>query len=93
MNRPLTLLARQTQTDAELLPPRHQALRKASIREACGGLNSNRYANRSALLPEGMKLLPGQTCFERSREGCSGKKAFLSADCLRLSAVNIFAGL
>jgi len=53
MNRPLSLLARQTQTDAD--------------------------------------LLPGQACFERDREGHPGKKGSLSADCLRVSAVKLFA--
>ena len=49
MNRPPASCARQTRTDAELLPPRPSRLRS---KQACGGKNSNRCANRSALLPE-----------------------------------------
>ena len=94
MNRPLTLLARQTQTDAELLPPRPQRNR---LRISRGGPAEAKTAITARADPffclKGMRLLPGQVFFERNREGRTSKKCFLSADCLRVSVVKIFAGL
>ena len=88
MNRPLTSLARQTQTDAEILPPRPAKKQAARFTgQTCGSKNTIAARIDPLFCLKSMGLLPKQSCFERSREGRLGKKNLPSAHYLRVSAV------
>ena len=73
ISHPLTLFARPTQTDTDLLPQRHGGMEAKTV---------NRFAIILKLMPERhLKLLPGHSLSRRSsaKTGRPGKKSLLSA--------------
>ena len=90
--RPDKTLARQTLTRlrqgyaaagrTQIFCLRDQPSRKASVRHACGGKNSNRFAILSMLVPERHVAFAwaGVSCRSlRATSDCPGKKSLLSA--------------